>query len=467
MNVRQVEASGKSSASSLVGRRSIIDVHVARQPIVDRSGDLHGYELLFRPSADAVASGESGDAATSDVIVETFTEFGFERLVGETFAFVNVTRAFVTGQLPLPLLPERTVLELLETVEVDDAVVDGLRALRAQGYRLALDDYIGSPARDALIDAGMIDYVKVDITDLTPEDLEGIATVLGRPGLSLVAERVETIEQLELCASLGYVLFQGFVVGRPGVQNSSSLAPSVTACLELAAELNRPDIGPAEAAELVERDVGLSYRLLRLANSAAVSPARPISSIRDTVVLLGLDAVQAWVLLFGLVGSHAGPERQALGQALTRARQCQLVTEQVMVGPLADGHVVVGAADRTVAHDGRAESARPVTTSSAFLMGLVASLDRLLARTLPCVVAQLRLDCTLEDALLRHEGLLGAVLSDVLDYESGRMGPPGPPHEVMRHCYLTAATWADEAQVAVVAANGGDPMPSIGVAPRR
>jgi EAL and modified HD-GYP domain-containing signal transduction protein len=403
---------------------------------VERSGVVHGYELLFRPTADALTSEVTplaGDRATSEVLVETFAEFGPEHLVGEALAFVNVTRSFATGALPLPLPADRTVLELLETVIVDDAVVDGLRELRTRGYRIALDDYVPDARRKSLIREGLIDYVKVDITDRDPQELRALAGTVLEPGVRLVAERVETTDQLEQCAQAGFGLFQGFIVGRPGVHSASSLAPSLTSCLTLAAALERPDVGVAEAADLVSHDVGLSYRLLRLANSAAVNPSRRLTSLRDVLVLLGLDAVAAWVLLLGLAAAHPGAQQQALGHALTRGRQCQLVAEHLLRR---------GTPGRDTGRD-------PLSPASAFLVGLVSAVDRLLARTLPDVVAQLRLAPSLESALLAHDGPIGAVLSAVLSYEAGRRASHGPQYAVLRRCYLQAAAWADGAQVAL------------------
>lgn len=113
------------------------DIYVARQPIYDAGLRAHGYELLFRGGFGGGTDGAGivdGDQATSQVIVNTFTEIGFERLVGRRRAFVNITRAFATGSLPLPFPPDRTVLEVLETIDIDEEVVAGVRRLAGTGY---------------------------------------------------------------------------------------------------------------------------------------------------------------------------------------------------------------------------------------------------------------------------------------------------------------------------------------------
>jgi c-di-GMP-related signal transduction protein len=56
--------------------------------------DVHGYELLFRDSTINQANIVAGDTATAQVI-RSFIEFGFDELVGEHPAFINLTRNFI------------------------------------------------------------------------------------------------------------------------------------------------------------------------------------------------------------------------------------------------------------------------------------------------------------------------------------------------------------------------------------
>lgn len=97
-------------------------VHIGRQPIYD--GDrVFGYELLFRSHADARFASAKGASAAGTIIQNAFAEFGLESLVGNRRCFINVTREYLTGQLPLPFDPGQVVLEALENVRIDDEVV--------------------------------------------------------------------------------------------------------------------------------------------------------------------------------------------------------------------------------------------------------------------------------------------------------------------------------------------------------
>ena len=115
-------------------------VHVGRQPIFDDNGRLYGYELLFRDTAGSTAADGNGDAATTRTILAAFTAFDVADLLGGRFGFVNLTRSFLVGELPVPFEPGGAVLEVLETVEITPDVVAGNRKLAAAGYPIALDD---------------------------------------------------------------------------------------------------------------------------------------------------------------------------------------------------------------------------------------------------------------------------------------------------------------------------------------
>jgi EAL and modified HD-GYP domain-containing signal transduction protein len=190
-----------------------VDVLIGRQAIIDQSDVILGYELLFRDSAGTnSAVSADPDQATARVLVNTFLEFGLADLVGPRLAFVNMTRPFFTGEYPLPFVPGQVVLEIIETVDVDDVVVAGLRRLVEQGFTLALDHYtVGRVPPDVL---NLVKYVKCDAGDGgTNPDLELTVTELrGHPDLVLIAERVETEEQFAHCRQLGFEYFQGYLL---------------------------------------------------------------------------------------------------------------------------------------------------------------------------------------------------------------------------------------------------------------
>jgi EAL and modified HD-GYP domain-containing signal transduction protein len=237
-------------------------VHVGRQPIFDVHGDVVAYELLFRGSMDAVAAGRQDTYATSTVMINAFTEFGIREVAGDRLCFINLTREFLAGDLPLPFGPAQVVLEVLETVEMDDEVIAGITRLAEAGYRIALDDFVWGSGHEQLF--GLASYVKLDLLDGDVSNLdEVVAAVRQFPNIQLVAERLETDEQLALADRYGMELRQGYALSRPQVLSTPSLSPSRLRRLELVAALMSPDVpldGPRNprrrpAAALALRDL--------------------------------------------------------------------------------------------------------------------------------------------------------------------------------------------------------------------
>jgi c-di-GMP-related signal transduction protein len=274
------------------------EVHVGRQPIYNRRQELVAYELLFRGTRDAERAELDGDSATTNVILNTFTEFGLEQLVGPRLALINVTRPFVVGTYAVPFEPTHTVLEILETITVDDEVVAGARRLTERGYALALDDFVWRAAAEPLLP--LVSYVKIDIQADPPDRVAETLERCRAFDVQTVAERVETADQLAWCQELGFDLFQGFYLGRPQVVSAPALSPAQVQCLELLNELARPNLTLKELEAFVLRDPGLSYRTLQAANSAAAGAKHKLRSVRAALVQLGLQRLRSWVALMAV-----------------------------------------------------------------------------------------------------------------------------------------------------------------------
>jgi len=139
--------------------------YVARQPILDLRGKVHGYELLFRNGYEEAFRGD-GDLASRTMFDNTLL-YGLERLTCGLPAFVNCTTETLTGTL-VHLLPSgMAVLEILETVDPSPTLIGACRKLKTAGYRFALDDFTWKPGIEPLVE--MADYIKVDfaLTDFT------------------------------------------------------------------------------------------------------------------------------------------------------------------------------------------------------------------------------------------------------------------------------------------------------------
>jgi EAL and modified HD-GYP domain-containing signal transduction protein len=275
--------------------RSVQTFYLARQPIYDNGLRIAGYELLFRGGDTTEARFTNGDQATSEVITSSVVDIGLSNLVGNHPAFINATAGFLSGQLPLPELKGQIVLEVLEDIEVDEALVARLRDLSARGYRVALDDFVLRPGYEPLL--GVADYVKLDVCALDREQIIDHVARIRPHNVRLIAEKVETHEMMALCQELGFDMFQGFFFCRPRLISGKRPEANRLAVMQLITRLQDPEAGMDELERLVTCDPALSYRLLRYINSAYCGVRVEVTSIRQALILVGTSLVRSWATL--------------------------------------------------------------------------------------------------------------------------------------------------------------------------
>jgi c-di-GMP-related signal transduction protein len=362
-------------------------IHVGRQPIVDRDGDVVAYELLFRDAVDATRATRRSAQATSQVIVSAFTEFGLEQLVGNRACFINVTKEFLVGELPIPFDPSQAVLEIVETVEIDDDVVEGVTRLIERGFTIALDDFTPG-SHERLLD--LATYVKIDLLDADPAVLEEtLLRCREHPQVQLIAERLETEESLRAAFEAGFQLFQGHVLGRPHIVSTVGFAPGRLHRLQLLGALSATEVDFGEVVSLITYDAAITYRLLQACNSAASGLAARVSTVREAAILLGLNKVREWVVLM-LLSEIAEATEDQLAATMTRARACQTVAQQ-----------------------------RGLPPDVAFTTGLLSGVADLMGQPAAELAKHLPLAAEVHRALTDGTGELGDLLSAVRDYEQG------------------------------------------------
>jgi EAL and modified HD-GYP domain-containing signal transduction protein len=250
------------------------------------------------------------------------------------------------------------------------------------------------------------------------EEVNDLLTGLRRRGLRLIAEGVDTPEQYEATRALHFDAYQGQHFAAP-----RSIREVVAPTHRLGALASLSHGATGASLEDLERhiceDPGLSYRFVRLANSALYGGRTPVGSIRQALMRLGAAAVSRWIMLFALAKMTDRPQH-LLNIAVHRARLCEL---------LAHEH----------------PDAIP---ERAFTVGLFSVLDALLGRPMRELIAELGLDDRLAGAITDHRGPEGRLLATVLAYERGDFAAcaQGEVRLVnVAHAYLHAAGWADYA----------------------
>jgi c-di-GMP phosphodiesterase len=360
-------------------------VRVGRRGIHDANRHVVAYELLFSSGEDKTGGRGATEQATSQAIASTFGTFGMDTISDGRPLFINVTRAFLTGMIPIPIPPGNVIIEITEQIDTDHELLLGLADLRKAGYRIAIDNYTGDLARAALVE--IADFIKIRVAALPTVVVPGIVEQCRTSGATLLATGIEDEETFRRCVSLGFDLFEGLYLQRATFLEQRTLLPSQLICVRLLNDLSDPRVPISRIEEMVGSDPGLTLRLLRTANSASAGGNRDITSLRQALVLIGPRLLRSWVVLTLMEGSTVQEASDDLWTVLARAHACQRLS--------------------------------PHEPDLAFTVGLLSGAAQLLGTDPAEIAAGAGIGYQARLALLEGEGEAGRALSAVLAHERG------------------------------------------------
>ncbi len=419
------------AAAVILGMTYCSTAFLGRQPILDRDKQLVGFELLFRGGNENRAVVTNDTQATAVVLTRAFSDLGIDAALGSGLGFINCDANLLLSDAIEVLPCDRIVLEILETVDPTPEVLARCRTLRDKGFMLALDDYTGAEERFRELLA-MVDFIKVDIQPLDEAALRALTARLLPLGVALLAEKVDTQAQADLCRDLGFELFQGYFFARPTILAQRKLDHNEMTLLRLLG-LVMQDADTEELESVVKPDPSLTVKLLRLVNSAGSGLRSPVHSLRHAITALGRKPLQRWIqlLLFARPGSHSQNDPLMI-LAATRGRTME---------------ILAGTPDTSLYR----------LRDEAFLAGVVSLLPALLMTPMDDILEGLPVSATLRAAVRERAGPLGALLHLVETLE-------GADHDAflaaLAHCpgIAPTAVFAAEASAMAWASQIGKPI---------
>ena len=396
------------------------NIFIGRQAIYDKQLNVFAYELLSRSNAEhneAFVGEHNANQATTLVMLNALTEIGLQQIVGDHPAFINLTYDFLIGRCPIPDVHNHIVLEILGDVEVNDELIAAVRKLSDSGYKIALDDFIYHDKMLPLIE--IADIIKIDILQLDENNLREHVKKLKLFNVELLAEKVETPEQYDLCKELGFNYFQGYFFCKPKIVGNQRAPTNRITIVNLLSKLQNPDVNIEELEILISEDLALSYRLLKYINSASFSLRREVDSIQHAIVMLGLNTIRSLANLM-LMSKIDDKPISLLIIAIIRAHMCEQLAINV---------------DKKM-------------KDSFFTTGLFSVIDALMDSSMEDIVAQLPLTIELKDALLEQKGIMGEALKCCIAFERAdweNVKFQNLDAQIIQKAYFDALVWSNSA----------------------
>ena len=308
-----------------------MEVFIGRQPIFNKSEEIIAYELLYRNNYVNQFPNIDSDTATIELLINSFLSIGIKEVANGKPSFINFTENLIMQDSIDFLEPEQVVIEILEDISITPELIQQLKLLKSAGYKLALDDFVMDEkvlVYDELFP--QIDYIKIDFLH-TPENNRIIIEKLIKsnfPHIKLLAEKVETREQFEIAKQSGYSLFQGYFFEQPEILTATDIPANLFQYFEIIALLRDEETNIDLLANNIEREISLSYRLLKLINGSTKRTRTKVRSIKQAIVLLGLMELRQWIYLLAMRESTLNYNndvfKELMYASLFRAKVCEI-----------------------------------------------------------------------------------------------------------------------------------------------
>ena len=367
-----------------------MDIFLARQAIYDSSYKSVAYELLYRNSKEnKFEVGVDEDKATMKLI-SNCVAIGLSELTNGKTAFINFTNGLILKEFPTILPKDKVVIEILETVKPTEEILTALGKLKESGYVLALDDVVGESRYWEF--GKLIDIYKKDFRATTKrqrfELVQGIRIL--NPDAQLLAEKIESKEEYDETQRDGYSYFQGFYFSKPLMMAGKDVPVRNNTCFNIMSQLMNNDFDINEIEAIIKSDVAISYKLMRLLNSASFSFVQRISSIKQAIMLIGKKELNKWLTVITMSEMQSSNEQEVTTSTIIRARFCELIADKVV----------------------------PKKKSQCFMVGLFSNLDIYMQKDMNLIVDELPIDDELKDALLGEKNEISLILELVEAYEA-------------------------------------------------
>ncbi|MCW8863436.1 MAG: HDOD domain-containing protein [Colwellia sp.] len=366
------------------------NTYIARQAILNEKAQTIGYELLFRDSPDNKFPDVEHDIASSKLIIQNHIHGDINTISMGKLAFINFTENCLIHKFPLMFDKNSIVIELVGQEKPTKKLLKIIKFYHEKGYKVALTEYDLAPHWDLLFP--YIDIVKVDIEKINTKRLLPAVARMKPFNVAIAAEKVETRNQQQTLAEVGFNYFQGFFYHQPEIIKGQALAPIKAQMLHLLSETFNYPLNFDTVAEIISHDVNLTVGLLKMVNNVATGTRVEITSLKQAAAYLGEDKLRQFVSILALSNLTSETTDEVCKQAL--------ITGKMMFALSSKG-------------------AFKSVSDFAFITGLLSAIEVMLSMPMAEIVKTMPLAQPIESALVTYDGLLGQLLDITTSYILG------------------------------------------------
>ncbi len=368
----------------------IDDVYIGRQPILDKDNNIVAYEILYRQNKifNYYDNELDGFETTAKVLSIALNNIGVNKLINNKRGLINIDESFLNHRIINNIPKEKFYLELLETIEITDTLINKIDKLIKEGYIFVLDDFTFNRKnfKKYKILFPRIKYIKADLQTNSMANMEQIIKSLSKFDIRFLAEKVETKDEFEKLKNMGYELFQGYYFSKPAILTTKKLDPSKIEIINILGMIyNGSDL--TMIIKRFEKHPIISINLLKFLNSAYFSFKNNIHSIKQAITLLGANKLKNWLILLLYINDDNDPYTNPL---FTMIKNRSDFMFEILKYTKFDN-----------------EQNREIV----YLTGLLSKIDLVLNTTIENALNDLHIDTIVQKAIIDKDGLAGDLLS--------------------------------------------------------
>ena len=367
------------------------NTYIARQAILNERSETIGYELLFRDSPDNKFPEVEHDIASSKLIIQNHIHGESQTISMGKLAFINFTENCLIHKFPLMFDKDTIVIELVGQEKPTKKLLKIIKFYHDEGYMIALTEYDLALHWDVLFP--YIDIIKVDIEKINTKRLIPAVARMKPFNIAIAAEKVETRNQQQTLAEVGFDYFQGYFYHQPEIIEGQALAPIKTQMLNLLSETFNYPLNYETVAEIISHDVNLTVGLLKMVNNVATGTRVEITSLKQAAAYLGEEKLRQFVSILALSNLTSETTDEVCKQALITGKMMFALSNHAAFKSVND---------------------------FAFITGLLSAIEVMLSMPIAEIMKTMPLAEPIETALVKHDGLLGQLLDLTTSFILGR-----------------------------------------------
>ena len=354
-----------------------MNIYIGRQPIYNDKYNIEGYELFYRQDAGsgAVTQYSGRDSTVCCILTDAFFGFRDGSLTNQTIPYVNLTRNLLLEGFADLYQPGAFMIEVPPNIFLDGKLGEQISLLHYKGHKISLKSYTPTIERTRNLKFfGMLDVVRLDFSRYNRLMIRESFKKLRRYHLQLLADNIETQEDLDFAHELGFDLFQGnFLETQSCLSRNVSLRDLPYG--QLFNHLLTGRVNPSVCAQIISGDPVLMNMFLRKVFNCLHNRKAPLLEVERGLSKISDAELRHWTAVVLLDQACTNDSEKLVPLAFRRALLMEYLTAEVDLG---------------------------VSSAKAFMFGIVSVLDRVLNEDMAAVAPQLELDDSMRATLVSN-----------------------------------------------------------------